>query len=113
MTHKAACAVLESLSQELARQAERIDRLEHEILPLLACHKLSRAQLHALQDLDLLCQSLRDLSRYTSALGAQAGPDDRLNTTGCFEVLHLRDLADRLGGGEGHLRHDSGEVDLF
>ena len=108
MTEISLQELLARLGRETAALAERSARIDAVVGAGGSAHDV------ALQDIDLLRQSLEDLSRFTQILAREADPDQRIDLRAATAALRLGALRQRLSG----LAQDigappSGDVELF
>ena len=73
--------------------------IEAAVAPMIAAHH-GQSSSHALQDIDLLGQSLADLATCLTGLAAQLGDQAEVDTHRLLAPLRLDDLYLRLGGRE-------------
>ncbi len=89
--------VLERLSVEVQRCEVILRGIETAVAPIIA-HPGSPRGSHALQDIDLLGQSLADLATCLSGLARQVGQDATVDTHVLLAPLRLDALHRRIGG---------------
>ena len=89
--------VLERTAVEVQRCEVILRGIETAVGPMMigAC---DRSSSHALQDIDLLGQSLADLATCLSGIAAQLGGQDRIDMQRLLAPMRLDDLYCRLGG---------------
>lgn len=89
--------VLDRLSIEVQRCEVILRGIETAVAPLIAAPGRQGGS-HALQDIDLLGQSLADLATCLSGLSTQVNEDAAVDTHLLLAPLRLDDLHRRLGG---------------
>jgi len=89
------------LTRRLAAEVERAEwalrRVERSIAPLIAEDRAGLAS-HAVQDIDLVLQSLADIARCLDGLSGQLSPLAVLDGQALLAPLRLDDIAKRLAG---------------
>ncbi|SHE86736.1 hypothetical protein SAMN05444339_102294 [Loktanella atrilutea] len=101
--------LLTRLADELNRAADLAARVE---ATMHHGANLSGQDRSNLQNLDLLTQSLADLSRFASALG-EAAPATPVNAAKALDALHLGAVAARLAGADASTDPTHGDVSVF
>ena len=97
----APASVLNGLARELAAAQEMALDLQVTVAALIAPAGNAPVDvLFRLQDLDLLSQTLKDLSTFAAAIGADMPEGWKIDTAAATRALHLRGLASRLATGE-------------
>lgn len=94
-------SALGAMARELAAAQEMALDLQITVAELVArSGPMPGDVLFRLQELDLLSQTLKDLSTFAAALGTTAPESWKIDTAAATRELHLRDLAVRLATGE-------------
>lgn len=89
--------VLDRAAVEVQRCEVILRRVETAVAPMIVA-SCGQTSSHALQDIDLLGQSLADLATCLSGLAAQLGSGAEVDLRRLLAPLRLDDLYQRLGG---------------
>jgi hypothetical protein len=90
--------LLTRIGGELQRCRDLLERIEEEVLPLVA-HPIAPTLRAALQDIDLLSQCLDDISRCVQGVSGALDPNDMVNAEAILSKIRLQDMRLRLEGG--------------
>ncbi len=106
--------VLARLSHELRTLAHASAALEAAVQDALLAKDASNqsVDLHNIQHLDLLTQTLADIARFTEKIAMQA-TDSVVDLDDALAVLQLRDLRQGLAGKRVKNAINAGHVDVF